>query len=175
MTTEKEAELLLEKLRVASMFKDMNLVEEALNKLQTEAKKAAEDIREGKKLTRAMRRQPTAKRKLHWKTKKRKAREYYREYRVPRLRERRAALLEGESWALVEDYWKRKKLPYTITQQEWMDNVEEYVHGLVFYVNRYDTKKPISLDNIIVRQTRTGAVLFDGAECKLKQLGYILD
>ena len=174
MSTEKEAEALLEKLRVASMFKDLDLVEDALNRLQTEAQRVAGDLREGKKITRALRRQKTAKRKLHWKTKKKREREYYREYRVPRMRERRAALLEGESWALVEEYWKRKKIPYTITQEEWMDNVDEYVSGLVFYVNRYDTKKPISLDNIIVRQTRTGAVLFDGAECRLKQLGYIL-
>lgn len=144
----------------------------------TERERAARDILEGKRISRAIVAKPKVGRpRSHWRAKKRWRKNYYREVVVPKERQRRAALLEGDGWSLVHDYWRRSRKEYTITKEEWMDNVEEYVTGKMFTVNRYDTTKPYSLDNIIVRQTSSGlrgAVLFDGKECALRAKGYIL-
>lgn len=171
--SQSDLELLLEKSKVANLFLDDKLFEEAVQAGLTEREKAARAVLEGRRVTRAFK-QTTAKRKVHWRTKKRWRKNYYHEVTVPKNRERRAALLEGDGWGLVHDYWHRKSIAYTITREEWMDNVEEFVTGKMFTVNRYDTTKPISLENIIVRETRTRAVLFDGKECKLRAMGYIL-
>lgn len=147
------------------------------NKL-TDRERAAKDILDGKRISRAIAAKPKIGRpKTHWRAKKRWRKNYYREVVVPKERQRRAALLEGDGWSLVHDYWHRSRKEYSITKEEWMENVEEYVTGKMFTVNRYDTTKPYSLDNIIVRQTSSdlrGAVLFDGKECLLRASGYIL-
>lgn len=181
-------ERLLEASRLRSMLVDDDAFERAIAQAKaetaaaeraelTDRERAARDLLEGKRITRALTEPKVKRPKQHWRAKRRWRKNYYHEVTVPKERQRRAALLEGDGWSLVQDYWHRSKKEYSITKEEWMENVEEYVTGKMFTVNRYDTTKGYSLDNIIVRQTSSGmrgAVLFDGKECRLRQLGFIL-
>lgn len=141
----------------------------------TDRQNAANDLLEGKRVSRALRlaKRPGPK-KQHWRAKRRWRKQYYREVLVPKERQRKAALLEGDGWGLVHDYWHRTCKEYTLTQEEWMEFVEPGVVGKMFYVNRYDTTKPYTIENLIVRESSTRKVLFDGMEHKLKSLGYML-
>lgn len=173
--------------RLAALFRDADKVQEAIDFGKTEVQKAAEKLRAEAKTLSEMKLElkPKKKKKVHYKTRRKRKRAEYRKYVVPMLKRRKAALLEGESWVMVETMWKERKIDYRISREEWMTHVDPVVVGKMFFLNRYDTKKPFSLENLIVRG-RDGArsaqhlnpavdvVLFDGAEHALRAGGYML-
>lgn len=169
-----EKELL--KAQIIAMFRNTDAVEEALEKSRSDSERMANDILAGKKVTRALTRQKTAKRrKPHWKTSKKKARDHYLMHVAPKNAAKREALLrEGDSWELIREYWHRKGIDTSVTESEWREHLSPVLDGQVFWISRYDTKLPMSLSNLIVRQTKTGKVLWDGAEFELRSLGYML-
>lgn len=173
--------------RLRDLFTNDAKLKEAMDFGKTEAKMLAERLRREAAIARdkPLELLPKARKKRHYKHVRKKMRAEYRKYAVPAAKRRKAALLEGESWELVLDYWTRTKMAYRISREEWMEHVDPLVRGRVFVVNRYNTKKPISLDNIIVRSavgcrsrrdvnTAVDEVLFDGKEFLLKEMGYIL-
>jgi len=164
------------KAQIKALFRDQSKVEEALEKSRTDSERMARDIELGKTVTRALRKQKTAKRKkMHWKTSKRKTREHYLMHVVPKNAHRRAELLrEGDSWNILAEYWKKKGIESKVDEAEWREEVAPAVDGKVFFVNRYDRLKSMDLGNMIVRETKTGKVLWDGADYMLRKLGYCL-
>jgi hypothetical protein len=67
-----------------------------------------------------------------------------------------------------------KKIPIGLTLGEFTEHLYPFIlEGKVPTFRRYDTKKGLTLANLIVRDT-SGAVLWDGKEYQLKLAGYIL-
>lgn len=134
-----------------------------------------------KRMTQAKKRKP-GRPKVHWKTKKRKHREFMRKYMAeryhevakPRRKEQaRQALVDNDWYSYLMIYWKsnaRKKI--VLSKDEWdrcvAPRIGEEHRPIVF---RYDTAKPVSLYNIVVKDSDTRRVLFDGAEQRLRDIG----
>jgi hypothetical protein len=62
-----------------------------------------------------------------------------------------------------------------LTEEEWNREVEPRIGRenvpVVFLVDR---EKPVSLGNILVRDSDSRSLLFDGTEYLMRKLGYIL-
>lgn len=115
--------------------------------------------------------------KMHWKTKRRKQREYYARAEAPRRKKRLAAqLAEGPGgwYRFLRKQWLQMKVKVVLTEEEFTEKVWPFIDGYVFTVRRYNTKGPISLDNIWVEDCDSRAVLFCGKEYRLRELGAIL-
>jgi hypothetical protein len=128
------------------------------------------------------RRTVAKKAKPHYKTvqakRRRKDREYYHEVLKPRRRRALATeLLTPEGWwKYLGNTWKQMGTVVELTYEQFL----EYVYpmsvgsGYVPIFFRYNPKAPLSLGNILVRDSETRKVLFDGKEHLLREMGCIL-
>lgn len=115
--------------------------------------------------------------KMHWKTRRRKQREYYARAEAPRRKKRLAAqLAEGPGgwYKFLRKQWLMQPVKVDLTEEEFTQVIWPQIEGYVFTVRRYDTKKSISLYNIWVEDCDSRAVLFCGKEYRLRELGAIL-
>lgn len=147
----KQLEELLGKEMLDQKIRELNL--EALSpvELKLEYIKLKKDGRKAAALKRAAEKR---------KRKKRLARtqRYHQRQRVQRWE----AAAEGDWWPVLRTTWRKRKLPVEITEAEWNVNVSEHIpEGELFNVNRHDTSRGISLDNIYLTNN-DGVILFDG-------------
>ena len=125
-------------------------------------------------ITRAVR---GRRKKAHWKEKKRKKRERMRPYMAQRYREqvmpkRKKLAQEGAWWEVYETEWKKRGHKIELTEAEWEAHISPSIPAeAVPIVFRFNTDRPIRLDNLMVKDVETKAVLFDGHDWKLRQLG----
>ena len=106
---------------------------------------------------------------------------YYREHRKPR---RQAMILKDVEQDSAAGWWKvlrLKNIKNTELKEGWNISLEEFkeavgdsLKGYVPVICRYDTRKPWELHNIYIMDSSTRAIVFDGAEHKMRSLGYIL-
>lgn len=117
---------------------------------------------------------PPKKKKEHWKTRQKREREYNRQVRAPRVRERKAAMLKERGWyPILKQSWDTHKLDVILTEDEWNEVVGPAVGDKAPIIHRYDATGPISLENIWV-ETKDRKVVYDGMEYKLLLLGYTI-
>lgn len=138
----------------------------------TPMEKLVADIEKGRVVQRKRKRP-----KMHWKTKRRKQRLYYKTTEAPRRKKRLAAQLkEGAPgwWRFLKKQWLQQKITVEMSEEEFSTVVWPVIDGYVFSVRRYEPRKGIRLDNIWVEDIDTGNVLFDGKEYALRAKGYIL-
>ena len=116
--------------------------------------------------------------KLHWATKRRLAREAYRERGAPRFLRKERQLVDNEGWyPIVARGWKEQGLDVQLTREEWDEHIQPILKekGLVPFMKRYKTSdKVIRLDNIMIYSRTSKKPVFDGSEWYLRSLGYIL-
>ncbi len=116
--------------------------------------------------------------KLHWATKKRLAREVYRERDAPRFLRKERQLVDNEGWyPIVTRGWKEQGLDVQLTREEWDEHIQPILKekGLVPFMKRYKTSDPvIRLDNIMIYSKTSKKPVFDGSEWYLRSLGYIV-
>lgn len=116
--------------------------------------------------------------KLHWATKKRLAREAYRERDAPRFLRKERQLVDNEGWyPIVTRGWKEQGLDVQLTREEWDEHIQPILKekGLVPFMKRYKTSDPvIRLDNIMIYSKTSKKPIFDGTEWSLRDKGYIL-
>lgn len=162
---------LLERLKTVQLDKprDLTPMEELVEEL-----KASHSVKRLVKKRKAV----VKHKKMHWKTKRRKQREYYQNVVKYRRLEVRGELLESGAegwWEYLTTMWRRKKVPVEMTEQEWTETVWPALKGAVPIIRRYQPRKAISLENIYVTASGNERdVLFDGKEWRLKEEGYIL-
>lgn len=123
-------------------------------------------------------RRPRRKRK-HWKTKLKVHRDYMRPYMAARYRNvvvpmMKREIEEGDWYSYYTRRWKKRGWKFGMTREEWEGNIE-VPEGRVPVVWRLDTKKPISLDNVLVKDRETGVVFFDGHDYALRRIGAVAD
>lgn len=107
-------------------------------------------------------------------SRKKYLREYNLKVRAPRrARERGELLAKGGWFALIRSVWIKHKVPFKVTKEEWEREVGT-LEDWVPVVHRLDPKKPITLENVVVRDRDSRRLLFDGGEYTLKRLGHIL-
>lgn len=135
-----------------------------------------------KQMTQIKKRKP-GRPKLHWKQKKRKHREYMRKYMAERYHEvakpRRAAArkacLEGNDWyGYLMIGWRHHQKKVELTKEEWDRAIARRIGESIPVVLRYNANEPISLYNILVKDSDTRSVLFDGKEQALIDGGYVV-
>lgn len=143
--------------------------------------KMVEDLQNSKAVQRKVKKktahvQPN--KKLHWKTKRKRKRDYYRDVVKYRRLEVRGELLSSGSegwWKYLTQMWQRKKVEVEMTYDEWNEHIWSQLDGRVPVINRYQTRKPISLGNVYVTESGNHKnVLFDGKEHLLREMGCIL-
>lgn len=142
---------------------------------------AVETLKAGGTFKRELKRaKKVAKPKKHWSTKKALKRKYDRERYKEVLRPmRKAALAESIQtaegwWEVARKGWERHGVPVEMTEEEFKTVVFPafYPHVPVFF--RLDKGKGWRLDNLLVRDTESRKVLFDGNDYVLFTLGYTL-
>lgn len=124
-----------------------------------------------------VRKRKPKKKVLHWKTRKKNEREAYRDGGKASRRRKKAELLSMGAegwWTYQRRMWWQKKVPVTLSKEEWCETVYPTFKGNVPVIRRYSTAKPIALDNLLVTASGSKDVLFDGKEYLLRKEGYIL-
>jgi hypothetical protein len=178
---EQSPEDIQELLDMTSFLDTLNRID--LGKLESEKEKALKptdrmirDLKANKKVSRYLKGKTAPRKKMHWKQKRRNLRNYYHEHAKPRRALRRAELLTtGEGWyKYLREEWRDRKTPVRMTEGEWVREVYPLLEGRLPVIIRYDSSKPIALENIYVVDTDTRAVLFEGKDYELKKLGYCL-
>ena len=125
-------------------------------------------------------RKPENRRKMHWKTRAKKRKEYYKQVAYPRYLRKMSQLQAEKGWYdIMKRGWENWGWKCNITREEWDTYVEPLLDGRVPYTERYNTSDPvITLQGIMIFDKQsTGRLrkpLFDGSEWYLKQLGYTL-
>lgn len=155
---------------------DLSKLEEERFEALRPVEKLVEDLRNDKKLYRGPGKGlGKPKKKVHWKTKRAKWRQYYQTSVKPRRADKlEEQLTTPEGWyAYVTRKWKVRDIPH-FSLEEWTETIYPLLGGRVPYFSRYSTKKGFTLENTLVRATGTGEVIFDGKEHVLRKLGYIL-
>lgn len=128
----------------------------------------------------AMTRAARPKRKRdHWKVKKRKQRERMRPYMARRYHElikpRRAKAADEKDWYEVYRMeWKKRGHKVELPRGVWDERVGPRIGDRVPVIFRLDTRKPVSAYNILVKDSETKEVLYDGHEEQLRDLGALL-
>lgn len=85
------------------------------------------------------------------------------------------ALEQGDWFDYIRRRWVDQRRKWVIEKEEWDMYVLPCIEaGVDIQMRRYDTKAPTSLENIVVYNASTGAVLFDGQEHKMRVLGFAL-
>jgi len=88
------------------------------------------------------------------------------------MRAKRMKLLEGipeEGWYT---YLMTNRKLWKVSREEWDTHVAPYLGDEWISIHRYDGKAKYTLDNIYI--SSEGAIVFDGKEHKLRQLGHTL-
>lgn len=116
---------------------------------------------------------PKRRKKLHWKTREKKRRDYDKNVRTPRARARKAQILGEKGWyPILREQWVRAKLNVELTQEEWDEHIGPRLGDRTPSISRTDCSGPISLANVVVRSGRS--VVFEGLDYSLRLMGYIL-
>lgn len=166
----KDAEKLramLDKLQAEQKLNEQ-LAEEIIPKTAIELKLEEIKLKEdGRKLAGKKR----AKKNKQRKRKNERERGYHK-----RIRHKRWTMAaEGNWWPKVRRTWSQRGLKIDITEEQWNEHVAPSIPaGVLIAVNRYDTKKGISLDNIFLTESQKSHVLWDGKEHILKIKGYAI-
>lgn len=127
----------------------------------------------------AMTQAKRARKKAHWKERKRKQRERMRPYMARKYREeqlpRRKKLAEdGMWWEYYVMEWRKRGLKIETSRDEWDSEVADKIgKDNVPIIFRFNTAKPVRLDNLMIKDADTKQVLFDGQEWLLRKLGAI--
>lgn len=118
-------------------------------------------------------------RKAHWKERKRKQRERMRPYMAAKYRQetlpkRTRLAKEGDWWSYYLMEWKKRGYKIALTKDEWEQEAGHCIGpDNVPIVFRLNTSKPVALHNLLIKDSHTKAVLFDGQEWMLKKIGAI--
>lgn len=153
---------------------DMGKVEEEREKAKSKLDKHIEALKANRKTDRILK---PKRKKMHTKTRLAKKRKYNREVGTPMRKHRLAVLLEekGGWYYVCRETWSKKGREVELTEEEWNREVEPGIGRenvpVVFLVDR---GKPVSLGNILVRDSDSRSILFDGTEYLMRKLGYIL-
>lgn len=123
-----------------------------------------------------------AKPKVHHHTKRarrrKKDREYYHEVLKPRRSKKKAEELTTPEgwWKHLTQTWKQMETPVDMTYEEFLETIYPVTIGVgyvpIFF--RYDPKEAISIGNVLIRDSESRKVVFDGKEHLLRLKGYIL-
>ncbi len=137
--------------------------------------KLIEALRSNRTIRRGVKGKGLKLKKLHWKTKASRRKNYLHTIHYPRMKARLAEqLTTGEGWySYLVTGWKRHKQDYRLTREEFLQHIYPRLNGRVPVFYRYSLKKPISLENVYVLG-EDRSVLWDGAEYRLIRLGYCL-
>ena len=153
---------------------ELSSLEEQLRDVElTPKEQYAEALKGDRKVNRLLKERGSLRRKpkSHWKTRQKKRREYNREVAGPRRKERLGILLEEKGWyPIVRDTWVRKKVDIQLSEEEWNEEIEPLLEGYQPLVTRVDTSEGVSLDNVVVLDSKTRKVLYDGLERKMRNL-----
>lgn len=178
---EKERKELEELLRLASLDAKIRAVEVDVKPLPLE--EAVELAKKGKALTKLGkpdgRREAGKRRAKKNASRRKKAARQQRWKRNWKARTLEQAL-DGNYWAYFRGRWVKKQRGWEIGEEEWLEHVQPCLpKGAIVELRRYDPSLPATLDNIVVYNVSKpggslGAVLFDGKEHKLRELGAIL-
>lgn len=110
----------------------------------------------------------------HWRSRKKYLKNYHKTTRAPKTRDMVVRTLSSEGWyGYMCMRWKKRKIPVEVTREEWEAAVG-LMENVVPFIERFDTSKGISLDNILIRDRTTRVVVFDGAEYSLRKNGSVL-
>ncbi len=126
-------------------------------------------------------RKPENRRKMHWKTRAKKRKEYYKQVAYPRYLRKMSQLQAEKGWYdIMKRGWENWGWKCNITREEWDTHVEPLLEGRVPFTERYNTSDPvITLQGIMIFDKQsTGRLrkpLFDGATWYLHQLGYTVE
>lgn len=169
----------LEKVLALDLDKEEASRREALSPMD----KLVEDLKANKDVGRALKHRSKVRTKdkpLHWRKKKSAKRRYdkarYQDVLKPKRRRERAELLQtAEGWWVYQNrIWKQNGVEVRMTEEEFTTVVYPSFGGRVPVLERYDARKGISLDNLLVRDSDTRKVLFDGMEYVMKENGWML-
>ena len=95
--------------------------------------------------------------KKAWQTKRKEKRQYNLK-------------LEQQFYQLRNRYGDR----WQVSKESWLQEVGPYVEGNRLRVGVYDRKAPVTLENLWIENSRTGAKLWEGAEERMRLLGYTI-
>ena len=116
--------------------------------------------------------------KAHWATIRKKERTYYKEVEYYRNWRYKEQVVANEGWyTIVTNSWKGYGWDVQVTREEWDTHVEPVLRemGAVPFTKRYYVKdKAVRLDNIMIYSKESKEPIFDGAEWKMRNDGYIL-
>lgn len=123
--------------------------------------------------------------KTHWKAKKRKKRIYQRWYMNRVYKEKTAPVRtklaeEGDWYRLYRMEWTKRGFKVEVSEEEWNSVVDPILNPpegekVVPVVYRLNTTKPVALGNILIRNSDTKAIVFDGHDWQLRRLGVLVD
>lgn len=156
---------------------DLSEYAKELERGKDDRTKLVEALKANKAVTRQLagKGRPKARKKQHWKVARKKKARYNEMVGEPRRKAKLANLLEEGGWyPYMMESWKKHKTEVSLTKEEWDERIAPLIGGSVPVLRRYDTKKPVTLHNVIVYDSTTRAVLYDGAEESLRENGYIL-
>lgn len=169
----KALEALLRSLELDAAIRGIELpapteLEEALDSLKKQGQIITKSGRmDGRRLAGKKRAKKNAQRKAHCVRQQR----WERKWKERGIKQ----AMDGNYFEYISRRWKKKQRQWLISEAEWLEYVQPSIPTDCFIdVRRYETNKPTTLDNIVVFNSATGDVLFDGAEWYLKQQGYTL-
>lgn len=125
-------------------------------------------------------RRAETRKRLHWKTRAKKRKEYYKQVAYPRYLRKMSQLQAEKGWYdIMKRGWENWGWKCNITREEWDTHVEPLLEGKVPFTERYNTSDPvITLQGIMIfdkqSKGRLRKPIFDGAEHHLKMMGYTL-
>lgn len=155
---------------------DLNKVaEERLARMSEKTRVVHELVSQSKDIDRRLKllKKPKKRKKQHWKTREKKRRDYDKNVRTPRARERKARILDEKGWyPILREQWIRMGLDVQLTVEEWDEHIATVLGDRTPNIRRYNPSGPISLGNITVLAGKS--TVFDGMEYSLKALGYAL-
>lgn len=132
----------------------------------------------GKSALKIDRRTKEGRTKMHWTARKRKERERYREVKYPRYLRKMSQLIDSEGWyPVITAGWIKEGWDVQLTREEWDTHIEPLLRegNHIPFTKRYNTRdNVIRIDNIMIYPKEGKKPIFDGAEFKMLQLGYIL-
>lgn len=127
----------------------------------------------------------------HWSAKRKRLQERYYRITYPRMLRKLHHLVKEQGWFdVMARGWKQNGWDIQITKEQWDEHIEPILREkqVVPYTERYFPNVPVvSLGNILVydrgasrspnqagHRSRHEKPVFDGAEWKMRQLGYML-
>lgn len=158
---------------------DLDKVAEEREQAKAPLDRLVEDLKAGRDMKRALVRKTARPKRLHWSQKRNRRRRYertrYHEVLKPKRKAELAVKLKTSEgwWEVATKSWRRMKVEVLLTREEFEVMAPSWLEkGRVPIFVRYDASKPVSLDNLMVRDNETREVLWDGKEWLLSKLGY---